>query len=557
MKVKIHTMISNLNKQKKSIILFLIYSLSILTVLTVYKDYGIHIEEKFHRLNGHYWLNYVSELFGFDNLKILTERKISEISDYTLSPVSVYNKYSVIFDLPTALLEILLKIDDVQKIYYLKHILSFFIFLLSSLFFFKILEKKYKNFYLSLTGLILYITTPRILGDSFLYKDVLFLSFFTITFYFFYKSLTTLSYKSIFIFSILSSICVNLRIFAILVPILFIALIIMKNFYLNEFINSLKKITFYLISFFFFLFIFWPYLWLDPLNNFIELFKSVKNDLINVKIFYNDMYISNRTLPDIYLLKWIGISSPPLQFILFLLGFFYCFIRFIKRFISIKKNNIYNDLWRGINEELDVICFLMLVLFYFIFIFFNAPLYNGWRLVYFFNFFLIYFSINCLYLIKISIIKKRFINIFFLLVIFLISNNIYAIIKTHPFQSIYFNSLMSKKNKNIYEGDYHGLASKHFFEKIIFEDDREIINIAVASHTPIQRGLEGISFKFKKKLNIVGQEYNIADYIFKNNISEVNSKLIKKYDIPKNFSKMYELEVDKVIIYEIYKRDDL
>ena len=156
------------------------------------------------------------------------------------------------------------------------------------------------------------------------------------------------------------------------------------------------------------------------------------------------MYISNRTLPDIYLLKWIGISSPPLQLYCFY-WFFYCFIRFIKRFISIKKNNIYNDLWRGINEELDVICFLMLVLFYFVFIFFNAPLYNGWRLVYFFNFFLIYFSINCLYLIKISIIKKRFINIFFLLVIFLISNNIYAIIKTHPFQSIYFNSLISKK----------------------------------------------------------------------------------------------------------------
>ena len=157
------------------------------------------------------------------------------------------------------------------------------------------------------------------------------------------------------------------------------------------------------------------------------------------------MYISNRTLPDIYLLKWIGISSPPLQFILFLLGFFYCFIRFIKRFISIKKNNIYNDLWRGKNEELDVICFLFLTFFYFIFIFFNAPFYNGWRLVYFFNIFLIYFSIYCLYLLNISLMKTRFINIFFLFVVFLISNNIYAIIKTHPFQSIYFNSLMSKK----------------------------------------------------------------------------------------------------------------
>ena len=100
MKVKILTMITNFNKQKKSIILFFIYSVSILIALITYKDYGIHIEEKFHRLNGHYWLNYLSDQFGFDNLKQITEKKINEISDYTLSPVSVYNKYSVIFDLP-------------------------------------------------------------------------------------------------------------------------------------------------------------------------------------------------------------------------------------------------------------------------------------------------------------------------------------------------------------------------------------------------------------------------------------------------------------------------
>ena len=148
MKVKIHTMISNLNKQKKSIILFLIYSLSILTVLTVYKDYGIHIEEKFHRLNGHYWLNYVSELFGFDNLKILTERKISEISDYTLSPISVYNKYSVIFDLPTALLEILFKNRRCTENLLFKTYFKFFYISIKFFIFLKILEKKYKNFLL-------------------------------------------------------------------------------------------------------------------------------------------------------------------------------------------------------------------------------------------------------------------------------------------------------------------------------------------------------------------------------------------------------------------------
>ena len=51
----------------------------------------------------------------------------------------------------------------------------------------------------------------------------------------------------------------------------------------------------------------------------------------------------------------------------------------------------------------------------------------------------------------------------------------------------------------------------------------------------------------------MGQDYQYADYIFKNNISEVDSKLNNKYDIPKNFSKIFELKINKLIIYEIYK----
>ena len=107
--------------------------------------------------------------------------------------------------------------------------------------------------------------------------------------------------------------------------------------------------------------------------------------------------------------------------------------------------------------------------------------------------------------------------------------------------------------KNGLESDYYGLGSKHFFEEFIQKDSRKVVKIGVATHTPLQRGLEGISKDLQKKIIIVGQEYDQADYIFKNNISEVNSKLIKKYQIPKNFSKIYELKIDKIIIYEVYK----
>ena len=163
---------------------------------------------------------------------------------------------------------------------------------------------------------------------------------------------------------------------------------------------------------------------------------------------------------------------------------------------------------------------------------------------------------NALSIIEIFLVKKRLKKVLYLIVIFLVSYNFYAIIKTHPYQSIFFNSLISKERKNLYEGDFHGLAVKHFFKEIFSISKKNIINIGVASHTPIQRGLESFPEKLEKKLNIVGQEYTKADYIFKNNISEVNSKLIKKYHIPNNFSKIYELEVDKVIIYEIYKRNN-
>ena len=126
-----------INKKKtfQPIFLFLTYFIITLIALLTFKDFGIHIEEKFHRMNGLYWLNYISQIFNFEKISLVTEAKINEISDYTLSSVTYYNKYGVIFDLPLALIEIIFNIEKIENIYYTKHLFSFFIFLLSSFFF--------------------------------------------------------------------------------------------------------------------------------------------------------------------------------------------------------------------------------------------------------------------------------------------------------------------------------------------------------------------------------------------------------------------------------------
>ena len=82
-------------------LLLLTYIIIIAITYLTFKDHGVHIEEKFHRLNGLFWLKYVSDLFGSEHLSVLTDLKINNISDYTLNKAGSYmDKYGVILDLP-------------------------------------------------------------------------------------------------------------------------------------------------------------------------------------------------------------------------------------------------------------------------------------------------------------------------------------------------------------------------------------------------------------------------------------------------------------------------
>ena len=212
-------------------------------------------------------------------------------------------------------------------------------------------------------------------------------------------------------------------------------------------------------------------------------------------------------------------------------------------------------MWRGNKEQKDFIIFFLLTAYYFIFALLDAPLHNGWRLVYFLNIFIIYFSvysIDRLFLfVKKSNLKKYFLS---LTVIISIIYNITYLIVYHPYQSYYFNELISNNKRNTFEIDYHGLGAKEFFLKLTSDNKGKQVNVGVASFTPLHRGLEGIDRKSRKTINLVGQNYKNADFIYKNNISEVNFRLNKKYKIPNNFDKVYELKINGTKIYEIYKK---
>jgi len=58
----------------------------------------------------------------------------------------------------------------------------------------------------------------------------------------------------------------------------------------------------------------------------------------------------------------------------------------------------------------------------------------------------------------------------------------------------------------------------------------------------------------ENKIIISGQEYQNADFIFNNNLFEINPKFDDKYSIPKTFKKYLSLKRGNILINEFYKK---
>ena len=548
--------LNNIQKNHSNKIISSFFLIILIIGCFTFTDYGISIDEEFQRSSGYYWLSYVLDFTSFNNLATEVQNKYNDIKSFTLLSPEIISFYGVIFDLPLALIETLFNVENSRNYFFLRHLINFLIFFISSIFFYKLLLNRFNNFYVGFIGTIFYVLSPRIYGSSFYNnKDTLFLSLVTIALYYCFKSLDNLNYKNIIIFSIISAICTSTRIIGIFIPVSFLLIFLMSKTSGKTNYKTIYKILFYIILYYFFLVIHWPFLWEAPIKNFIWLITSTDQFLIKMEVMFSGNYFKSNLLPFSYLPTWIIISTPVIHLIFFFLGSFYVFRRILIRFTNIKENNNFSDFWRGNNEKKDFYIFFSFLICFIYLIFIHKTFFNGWRHSYFLNIFLVYFSTYGFYLVynNIKIIKKKIMLLLLvLLMTFFLAGRMLIY---HPYQNIYFNFLVTDVMKQGFDIDYNGLSGIDFLQKILVNYDNKKINIAVASYLPLERSLALLKESDKKKINIVGQEYAIADYIFSNNISEVNKKLNNKYKIPNNFTKIDELIIDDAKVYNVYRRN--
>lgn len=537
-------MLAYLNFNKK-LLVFIYFFLLLIVSIIIYPDFGISIDEDNTRINGFVTLKYICEIF-YPEIVF----KIDEIID-----VPSMNKWNeqgigVIFDLPTAFIEFFFKIEDSRNYYLMRHLFNFFFFYFAIYFFYLLIKNRYDSILMGLLGSTFLLISPRIFANSFYNnKDIVFMSLFIISIYFGSKLLKDYSIKNTFFFSISSALAIDIRVLGILIPVTFFFISFL------QFLASKKENKKYLsinllllVLLIFFIYIFWPYLWENPIENFLSVFKSLSNFDESVFNFYIGKIVSAQNIPWHYSIVWILISTPLVYIILFAFGFFLITKRMLMRVINISENNLNNEFWKSKNEMIDLFVYITFLSPLFLVIFLNSTLYDGWRHLYFIYPSFLYISLYGTNFIAKNIFKGN--KIFFILILISLIPTLLFIFKNHPYQNVYFNIIAGKDFNKNFEMDYWGLSNKEAL-RFIALNNKNKVKVTNVGTTDLLISKKMLKKNIRDKIEIV---YNVdeADYIINNFRDWKGNYIPTDFVIPNDFTMIKEIKVNNVSINTTY-----
>jgi hypothetical protein len=460
--------------------LFFLFYLSL--GLSIYKDYGVSWDEPVQRDIGIVSAKYVTSIFipSYNPPEYTRVPSLRECPDC---------KYGAIFDLFMYVGDVVLGYSDnmPEQCFYFRHLCTFLLFFVSTIFFFLIINNRFNNWAIGLTGTLFLILSPRIFADSFYNdKDIVFLSFFIIAIYFFIQFLNTKNNMNAFLFALSSALMVDTRITGVFVPFLAVIMSLIdfikaKHSSFVDVIKGLVPLFTYLAYFSILTVLFWPYLWENLLRNFVDAFLYMAKYPWPYSNLYMGAFIKATSLPWHYIPLWIVITTPIMYTAFFLFGTFWL---------------LRDVMWRGINlycnenERQDFLSLLLFISPLVAVIILKSTLYNGWRQMYFS--YVPFMLIAVRGFVRILGILKRApagigskiasIPIGFVILSLMVTS--YQMIRYHPFQNVYFNHFAGNNIRQKFDLDYWGLSYRKGLQDIVNMDKRPVINLAANSTVP-------------------------------------------------------------------------
>ena len=517
---------------------FLILTLYFITGLVIFSDYGISWDEVNERHSGFVTLN---EIYKILNLNVL--EGYPDLSNY------IYREYGVLFNLPLAFIEDFIKIKDIKDVFLLRHLINFLIFLLGSAYFYFTL-RIYYNQTISIIGFLFLILSPRFFAEAFYNnKDIIFLSVYSITFYYFLKYFIDRKNSFIFFFSLFASMAINVRVLGILIVLIFIFVLFLEG------LNSKKILKKNLLEIFKCLlfvsilsYLLWPFLWSNPLENLIYTFKSMSSYNWRGLVFFLGEYHQAKNIPWNYTITLFLVTTPLIIIVFFLIGTFFSFKDLILNFLNIDDKE-YSNLWTNNFQFFNIIALLNIAIILSYVILFDSTLYGSWRHTYFLYPLIIILSIYGIYILKKYIKYKLILIISF----FSILSSLFWIINNHPYQYVYYNVLTKNKIKANFELDYWGVSNKDSLEYLLDNFKKDKLFVYVYSNSPYYYSKNLIDKNKREKIIFVKKiedaEFVLTNHYYLNQNPSKKDKYL--YD---NFELINQIIVNNNAINSIFKK---
>ena len=401
-------------------------------------------------------------------------------------------------------------------------------------------------------SILILFFTPRIFAESFYNsRDIFFLSLFIFNLCAAQNFLSKQNFITSTYFSLSAALLIYAKVVGLLAPILFLLVYYLNSLNQNKKnINEIKFILYIIFTTIFFIYIFWPYLWTDPIKNFLYSFKWMiesHNDLTVINYYFGE-YITSTSTPWHYRIVWFLITTPVMVLFFFAIGFFLIFVKIIKGFLTIDKMR--TDPWKNTDEMFNFYLFLVLIMAVFASIKFNPSQFGGWRHLYFLYPIVVLFSLIGLRFIISYLKKVKFNYIILIMIAINFSYIFYWNYTYHPHQQVFFNYISKNYAKNNFDLDYWGLSNLHSIKYILKNNKNYPIKLATISFSSLKESTLMLDENTKKKLLIV-YDYDDADFLISNHMK----KLRKNFTVDrKKYEKYYEIIVNDISINTVYKK---
>jgi hypothetical protein len=460
-------------------------------------------------------------LFNYGNYGLCWDeedaRKIGIVSyDYVFSgnkALLTYGcrTYGVAIELPLVMIEKAFGLHDIRDIYLARHLLIHLFFLTSAFFCFLLVDFLYGNKLLASIGFLLVVLSPIFYAHSFFNsKDISSAALFMICFYLNAVAFNKQKIKHFILLGVGIGLLINIRIMGVLLFGCILGFLLLDFFMAiiqkTDYKKTIKLVLAFLLATILSLYISWPYLWENPISNFVFAFKNMTKFPWEGTVLFNGNFIRSAQLPWYYVPVWIAITTPIYYLIAGFGAVILLFIKFSKKPFDFLSNTIIR------NNLFYIVCFFAPISAVIIL---KSTLYDGWR-----HLFFIYPSFALLSIFGINFLLQTKFKNFIIIITFVYFSFVgWFMIKNNPFQQVYFNELFFNKPpeyiRTHFEFDYWGASYKQSLEYILKEDNiSPSINVLVWN-PPGRINVNMLTKENRKRINIV-ETFQEAKYFITN-----------------------------------------